>query len=401
MGREPVTQPTLAVDPHGAQLAGIDNVFAASLVNAAPELQEDLVDAFQRTVFYLDLLRRRGNQEEEIRHSACRPPMSMSEVPERFDLKRLRYFIAVAEAGNFSRAAERLGVAQPQLSRQVLALETGLRHRLFIRRARHVELTDAGRTLLRATYNLFAEIDRIPQQLNEASSGFVGSLCIGFAEYGSFNCLPAKIIESLMRAAPRLALNFRQKSRSLLIEGILERRIQAAFVRPPARVPLNIRVDRLQTERMLLAHNMPEQIPDRSEIDYAELAEMTTLPFILWQEENAPEIYDGLMAACLKCGYSPRVLFHMPQSIHALLLASQGLGLVPVAELMERLNVNGLHFVPFAPALLSTGLALITRADEQAESVKTLRRHALAAAELASKASGCGAMSPRAVARRP
>jgi hypothetical protein len=66
MGRVPVTQPTLAVDRHRAQLAGIENLFAASWVNAAPELQEYLVDAFQRTVLYRDLLRRCGNQEEEI-----------------------------------------------------------------------------------------------------------------------------------------------------------------------------------------------------------------------------------------------------------------------------------------------------------------------------------------------
>jgi DNA-binding transcriptional LysR family regulator len=307
-------------------------------------------------------------------------PMSFSDVPERFDLKRLRYFVAVAEAGNFSRAAERLRVAQPHLSRQIMVLETGLQHRLFVRRSRHVELTDAGRALLQATYKLFAEMDRIPQRLNEASTGLSGSLCIGFSECGSFNCLPARIIESVMRTSPHLALTFCRRPRTHLIEGILEGCIQAAFVRPPDLVPPNIRVERLQTERMLLAHNMPSLVPRRPEIGYAELAELTTLPFILWQRENAPEIYDGLMAACLKCGYAPHVLFHMPQSIHTLLLASRGVGLAPVPEAMEHVNIDGLHFVPFARTVLCTGLALITRADEQAESVKILRRLALASA---------------------
>lgn len=76
-----------------------------------------------------------------------------------------------------------------------------------------------------------------------------------------------------MHNAPHLALTFCSKSRTQLIEGILERRIQAAFVRPPAVVPPNIRVHHLLTERMLLAHNMPDVVPDCSEISYAELAE--------------------------------------------------------------------------------------------------------------------------------
>ena len=299
---------------------------------------------------------------------------------ERFDLKRLRYFVAVARAGSFSRAADRLGVAQPHLSRQIMALEADLQHRLFVRRARHVELTDAGRALLQASCKLFAELDRIPQRLHEASSGLLGSLSIGLMECGSFNSLPAKIIESVMHAAPHLALTFCREPRTRLIEGILERRIQAAFVRPPAVVPPNIRVDHLLTERMLLAHNMPDVVPDCSEIGYAELAEMTTMPFVLWQRDNAPEIYDGLIEACLKCGYSPRVLFHMPRSIHALFLASRGVGLAPVPESMRTMNVEGLHFAPFAPDVLSARLALITRADEQAESVKILRRQAIACA---------------------
>jgi DNA-binding transcriptional LysR family regulator len=309
--------------------------------------------------------------------------MPSSQNAERFDLKRLRYFIAVARAGSFRGAAERLGVAQPHLSRQIMALEANLRHRLFVRRARHVELTDAGRTLLQASYQLFAELDRIPQRLDEASSGLLGSLSIGLMECGSFNSLPAKIIESVMHAAPHLALTFCREPRTQLIEAILERRIQAAFVRPPAVVPPNIRVDHLLTERMLLAHNMPDVVPDRSEIGYAELAEMTTMPFVLWQRENAPEIYDGLIEACLTCGYSPHVLFHMPRSIHALFLASRGVGFAPVPESMETMKVEGLHFMPFAPDVLSARLALITRADEQAESVKILRREAIACANAA------------------
>ena len=72
-------------------------------------------------------------------------------ILDKIDLKRLRYFTAVAEAGSFSRAAERLNVAQSLLSRQIMRLEQELGHRLFVRRARHVELTDAGQILRQET----------------------------------------------------------------------------------------------------------------------------------------------------------------------------------------------------------------------------------------------------------
>jgi DNA-binding transcriptional LysR family regulator len=95
-----------------------------------------------------------------------------------------------------------------------------------------------------------------------------------------------------------------------------------------------------------------------------------------------PEAYDGLMEVCFKYGFSPRVLVHVPEPTQALLLAATGLGLAPVPEAMERVNIEGLRFLPFADAVLGTRLALVTRADEQAQAVKILRHHALAAARV-------------------
>jgi DNA-binding transcriptional LysR family regulator len=156
-----------------------------------------------------------------------------------------------------------------------------------VRHSRHVELTDAGRGLIRAANKLFTDIDQMPQRLNEPSTGLVGSLFVGFTECGSFNGLAAKVVESVIRNAPSLGATFCRKSRSELIEGILERQIPAAFVRPPVLPPSNIKVDQLRAERILLAHNMPGLVLSGPEIGFPELAEMTTLPFILWERDNA------------------------------------------------------------------------------------------------------------------
>src|SRR5262249_1802750 len=129
-------------------------------------------------------------------------------ILEKIDLKRLRYFLAVAEAGSFSRAAERMNVAQSHLSRQIMRLEQALSHRLFVRRARHVEVTDAGQILLEESKFITLKLDTLPERMNEATGGASGSLCIGITIGSSFHSMAAKIIESIVRQKPQLSLNF-------------------------------------------------------------------------------------------------------------------------------------------------------------------------------------------------
>src|SRR6516164_7920304 len=87
-------------------------------------------------------------------------------ILDKIDLKRLRCFMAVADAGSFSRAAERLGIAQSHLSRQVMRLEAALGHRLLVRRPRHVELTDAGQILCREAQFISLKLGSLPQRMN-------------------------------------------------------------------------------------------------------------------------------------------------------------------------------------------------------------------------------------------
>src|SRR5258708_16583974 len=154
-------------------------------------------------------------------------------ILDKIDLKRLRCFMAVADAGSFSRAAERLGVAQSHLSRQVMRLEAALGHRLFVRRPRHVELTDSGVILRQEAKFISLKLDGLLERMNEARGGSVGSLCLGFTAAECFHPLPARVVENVARQEPRLSLSVCIEPRSSLIEAIVDRRIQACFARPP------------------------------------------------------------------------------------------------------------------------------------------------------------------------
>jgi DNA-binding transcriptional LysR family regulator len=296
-------------------------------------------------------------------------------VLDKIDLKRLRYFLAIAEAGSFSRAAERLNVAQSHISRQIMSLERALGHRLFVRRARHVELTDAGRILLVETSFITQKLDSLPVRMSEASVGVTGSLCIGLTIVGSFYSIAARVIESLVRQKPQLSLNFSIAPRAQLIEAIVDRRVQACFAPAPALGSPEIRIDHLLTEPILLALHKTHRLAGREQVDLSEIADE---PFVISERSWSPEVYDEIMLACQKAGFFPRVICHAPQDVSALLLASAGIAVTLVPASLRKVNSENLHFASIAGGVLNANLALITRADEHIAGVSLLRKRALA-----------------------
>jgi DNA-binding transcriptional LysR family regulator len=298
-------------------------------------------------------------------------------VMDRIDLKRLRYFLAVAEAESFSRAADRLRIAQSHLSRQIMGLEGTLGHRLFVRRARHVELTDAGQILLVEAGHIAQRLNTLPERMNEANSGTVGSLCLGIAIGGCVYPIVARIVESLSRQKSQLTLNFSIAVRSHLMESVMDRRVQACFARAPTTISPEIRVDTLVTEPIVLALHKSHRLAGRAQIDLSEVAKD---PFVMVERNCAPELYDDMVASCQKTGFSPRLVCHTPQEASALLLVSAGVAVTLVPASFCKMNFENVHFAPIAGGKLNTTLDLITRADEHLVGVSLLRKHALAIA---------------------
>jgi DNA-binding transcriptional LysR family regulator len=303
---------------------------------------------------------------------------------ERIDLKRLGYFIAVAEAGNFSRAAERLNLAQSHLSRQIMRLESVLGQRLFVRRARHVELTDAGQILLQETGFITSRLNGLPERMNQAAAGSLGSLCIGFTVAGSYSSLPAKIIGAVTREEPQLSLRFCVETRTDLIEAIVDRRVQAVFARKPSGISSEVRIDELFSEPIVLAVARTHRLAKDEKVDLSNLAEES---LILCERNLAPEEYDAIISGCQDVRFTPRVIFHAPEPSCALLLAAAGIGITLVPASMRSIHAEDLHFARLTGDTLSTSLALITRVDEHMASVKLLRKHAIAMGRVAGRAS--------------
>src|SRR5262245_25309614 len=147
------------------------------------------------------------------------------------ELRHLRYLIAVAEEGHITRAAERLGIQQPPLSRLIKAIEQDIKVQLFRRVPRGVELTDAGRTFLDGARATLDNLDRTVESARRAARGEQGHISVGFASSIAFHPLVPRVIRDFREAFPRVAVTLAESSPAELIESIGNDRLDVAFVR--------------------------------------------------------------------------------------------------------------------------------------------------------------------------
>src|SRR2546427_7448513 len=130
-------------------------------------------------------------------------------MTERVELRHLRYFVALAEELHFGRRARRLGIAQPPLSIQLRRLEAELGVTLLERTSRRVQLTDAGRVLLKESRQILADVADVADIVQGAARGETGSLTVAFAASVMFLSLP-KIIRRFREQFPRVRLELRE-----------------------------------------------------------------------------------------------------------------------------------------------------------------------------------------------
>jgi DNA-binding transcriptional LysR family regulator len=169
------------------------------------------------------------------------------------DLRQIRYFITVAEERHITRAAERLGMQQPPLSRQVRLLEQELEVQLFRRLPRGVELTSAGRALFREAKVILAQFDRALETTRRTARGEEGSLCVGVAPTAPFNPLVPQAIRAFRERFPLVSLVLEEELSNEVVARFNNQQMDVAFVRAPQVHAAGIVVTPLQEEEMVAA----------------------------------------------------------------------------------------------------------------------------------------------------
>ena len=149
------------------------------------------------------------------------------------ELWHLRYFIAVAEEGHITRAAERLGMQQPPLSQRIRAIERELDVQLFRRKARGVELTDAGRAFLTNARAVFAQLDHAFETTRRTARGEQGDISVGVVPTAPFHPFVPRVIRAFRQTYPQVALQLDERFGGELTDLVSSEQIDVAIVRTP------------------------------------------------------------------------------------------------------------------------------------------------------------------------
>ena len=274
------------------------------------------------------------------------------------ELRLIRYFVAVAEELHFGRAATRLHITQPSLSRAIRELERTLGADLLTRTKRSVRLTEAGRALLQEAPQALEEIERACDMTRRVARGEAGQLRLGFLPSTNVGLVPALVRES-RRVSPDLALRLHELFDDPQIEALSERRLDLGIVRDP-RPGEQLAFERLLSERLSLAVAHDHRLASRRRVSYADLRDEG---LIIWPRSLEPQTYDTVIEACRTAGFSPQVV-QEASSAHTIIgLVAADVGVAVLASSYRARSGPDVVFIPITGS--ESTLYLAWRSDDE------------------------------------
>ncbi len=258
-----------------------------------------------------------------------------------FELSQLRCFVAVAEELHFGRAAQRLNMTQPPLSRQVQLLERILGVVLLDRTSRSVRLTPAGRAFLIEAKRILRLADSAALATRRIASGDAGRVAVGFTAASGYSFLP-NLVDLARTKLPNVDLTLRELVSGEQVEALLTGRIDLGLVRPPLTRPEFDKV-RVLTEPLVAA--LPSGDP-RLEKDVIALSDFGDQPMVMYAPEGAGYFHGMLSAMFDEAGVSPQYVQHMAQIHSILALVHARIGAAVVPEAATKLHFEGVEFRP-------------------------------------------------------
>lgn len=267
------------------------------------------------------------------------------------DVRLLRYFIAVAETGHMTRAAERLGIGQPPLSQQIRVLETQLGVTLFERLPRGMALTDAGEAFLADAYEVVRKLDQAVDDVRRVAAGIKGRLSVGFTSSAALHPFVPTVIRAFRSDAPSVSLMLDESSTGDLLDGLRDGHIDVAFIRQPQGNTGEIIVVPVLEESMVLAvpSAHPLALTGRAGKAAVPMSAIASEKLILYRRRAGQGLYDAIIAACHGAGFSPAIEQEAPRLLTTLSLVAAGLGVSVVPASLMRMQIEGIVYRPLAP----------------------------------------------------
>ncbi|MEC7761525.1 MAG: LysR substrate-binding domain-containing protein [Pseudomonadota bacterium] len=280
------------------------------------------------------------------------------------ELRRLTYFLAVADELHFGRAASRLGIAQPPLSRQIAALEADIGAQLFDRSRSQIRLTQAGEVLEGHARQLVDRLDAAYKETRLVGAGGAGRLRVAFVGSASHGVLPS-LIKSYRSHYPKVELALSAMNNAALHSALVQREIDIAVARPELKDEELRRVP-LERERLILAVPDNSDLATRETIRFAELGDQA---FVLYPRRPRPSYADFVLDLCRQADFEPATLELAQDYQTAIALVSVGVGISVVPESVSRTTRPGVFFRSYEGPNPGTGLTIHARRDNQSRQV--------------------------------
>lgn len=299
------------------------------------------------------------------------------------DVRRMRYFVAVAEELSFRRAAERLHMSQPPLSQQIAALEAEIRTKLFERSRQRIYLTPAGRLLLERATRVLADVERTRSDLLAAAAGTAGEVRIGFTASSALMSFLHRAIESFRSDYPSIRLTLSDLPSLAQLEALHRRELDLGILRkPPLDQGKRLRLERLIEDRLVVAvhRSNPLAVADRVRI-----AQLQGHPFISYPREAGISLFQTIYSMVTSADFYPDIVYEARDSATIVGMVAAGRGIAIVPSSLRCIQVEDVRFLEIADGTPSA-LYLARRADAKGSPIDDVGARLIHEARIAGNA---------------
>ena len=278
------------------------------------------------------------------------------------ELRHLKYFLAVAEELNFTKASEKLFISQPPLSRQIIELEEELQAKLFIRNNKKVELTEAGKYFEKEVKVLFQNLERISIKTKKIATNVSGEFRIAYIS-SIYSSVISELIKHLKLQFPYVNFKLFEVSTTKQIDALEQGKIEMGIIRSPIKSP-KIQSHLWFQDGFSIVFNK-NNIQLKSEKEVINLKDET---FVFFNKDYAPHYHEVLLELCAFYGFKPKII-HEANNINSIVqLVKNGLGISIVPSNIAKNNQDPeIGFLELKKVNLFTNVSIITSKEDDSE----------------------------------